>query len=81
MNSSTNGIKQLMKAEEEAQVIISNARKDKSALLKRARIDAENEAKEYEAIKQREFNEYSRKHLGSHDLFAQGLAKKNKSRH
>jgi len=51
------GIKQLLEAEQKAQEIVNNARKEKAALLRRAREEAEKEVSAYRAKRQKEYEQ------------------------
>jgi len=70
------GIKSLLAAEKEAENIIARARADKNALLKSARDEAERTVADFRARREGEFQDYSKKHLGSKDEFANSLAAK-----
>jgi len=73
-NAGQFGIKQLLEAEGKAQEIVNKARKDKAALLKQARDDAEREIKEYYAQRQQQFDDYQKSHLAGTGSYAAQLA-------
>ncbi|CCE63234.1 hypothetical protein TPHA_0E01390 [Tetrapisispora phaffii CBS 4417] len=61
MSAQQNGIVTLLKAEKEAQEIVSEARKYRQEKLKQAKIDAANEINNYKATKDNELKEFEQK--------------------
>jgi len=74
MASNQLGIKQLLEAETKAQEIVTKARKEKTALLKQAKDEADKDIAEYKTKKQKEFQDYSSKHLDGTTAIAQQLS-------
>eukprot|EP01104_Vermistella_antarctica_P002657 TRINITY_DN12872_c1_g1_i1.p1 TRINITY_DN12872_c1_g1~~TRINITY_DN12872_c1_g1_i1.p1 ORF type:complete len:129 (-),score=42.60 TRINITY_DN12872_c1_g1_i1:84-428(-) len=63
------GIQQLLKAEQQAQEIVSKARREKTALMKRARDEAEGEVQQYRTQRQNEYTNSIAQDTGSADQY------------
>jgi len=74
MASNQLGIRQLLDAETKAQETVAKARKEKTTLLKQAKDEADKEIADYKLKKQKEFQEYSSKHLDGTNAITQQLA-------
>lgn len=66
-SAQSNGIATLLKAEKEAQKIVSEARKYRQEKLKEAKKDASNEIAQYKAQKDKELKTYSEQNEGGLD--------------
>jgi V-type H+-transporting ATPase subunit G len=74
MATSQVGIKQLLEAEQKAQEIVNKARKDRVALLKQAKEEAEKEVAEYKAKRTIEYEAYAKKHLSGTENYTKQLS-------
>eukprot|EP01115_Flamella_aegyptia_P008841 TRINITY_DN36_c0_g1_i1.p1 TRINITY_DN36_c0_g1~~TRINITY_DN36_c0_g1_i1.p1 ORF type:complete len:111 (+),score=39.39 TRINITY_DN36_c0_g1_i1:316-648(+) len=72
------GVKTLLDAEQKAQEIVNKARRDKVALLKQARDEADKEIAEYRQKRQKEYDEYAKTHVTGTDTYAKQLAVQTK---
>eukprot|EP01113_Clastostelium_recurvatum_P044046 TRINITY_DN738_c0_g1_i1.p1 TRINITY_DN738_c0_g1~~TRINITY_DN738_c0_g1_i1.p1 ORF type:complete len:123 (+),score=37.19 TRINITY_DN738_c0_g1_i1:3-371(+) len=69
------GIQQLLQAEQRAQEKIAAARKEKTILMKQAKDEADRDIAEYRAQREAQYQEHSKKHMGSTDEYTKSLGR------